>query len=307
MKTKRTRVIKNTEEIKKAIFHYYDEKYFNLFLNESKWLRISLEQREYLLRRFWNEGKVLAFNIISPEKTFIGGQAPKEVESGLLGFSKFTESTYNMFNFPTTLLATNERGVPYIPAGPLTNNVDCVIGYALHTRQPIRSLIEVKIEQIVSIEMTIRTNLALQKMPFLVEVTPESKLSAQEMINAILNDEVSVFADVNRAGSLGAANTGTSYIIDKLYDYKCSIENEICTILGLDNISVEKKERLITDEANANNDIINASADIFFDNFNEFCENIKRVLNYDISVERRRKDEVNSVHEEQSEGQPDEN
>ena len=40
-------------------------------------------------------------------------------------------------------------------------------------------------------------------------------------------------------------------------DYKKEIWNEALTYLGINNIMIDKKERLITDEANSNNELIN--------------------------------------------------
>ena len=46
-------------------------------------------------------------------------------------------------------------------------------------------------------------------------------------------------------------------MIDKISDYKKEILNEALTFLGINNVSIEKKERLVTDEANSNNEVIN--------------------------------------------------
>ena len=50
-------------------------------------------------------------------------------------------------------------------------------------------------------------------------------------------------------------------------------------------MAVEKKERLITDEANSNNQLINDSSDCFLDSLKNFCDEINTVLDYNISVE----------------------
>ena len=54
--------------------------------------------------------------------------------------------------------------------------------------------------------------------------------------------------------------------------------------MGIDNVGIDKRERLITDEANANNDVINDNSNCFLTELQTFCKNIKDVLNYDISV-----------------------
>ena len=57
------------------------------------------------------------------------------------------------------------------------------------------------------------------------------------------------------------------------------------TFLGINNVSIEKKERLITDEANSNNQLINDCSECFLDTLREFCENVSNILGFPLSVE----------------------
>ena len=74
--------------------------------------------------------------------------------------------------------------------------------------------------------------------------------------------------------------------IDKLYTQKTNLENELNTFLGIDNIgNVEKKERLIKDEANSNNDIINDYSDSIGSNLEEGFKSVEKVLGYKVTIE----------------------
>lgn len=57
--------------------------------------------------------------------------------------------------------------------------------------------------------------------------------------------------------SIKAINTEAPIVFDKLQNYKKEIWNEALTFLGINNVMIEKSERLITDEANSNNELIN--------------------------------------------------
>ena len=46
--------------------------------------------------------------------------------------------------------------------------------------------------------------------------------------------------------------TGAPYVCDKLYQLKTQIWNEALTYLGISNINIQKKERLIADEVTRN-------------------------------------------------------
>lgn len=62
------------------------------------------------------------------------------------------------------------------------------------------------------------------------------------------------------------------YVIDKIQDYKRQIWNEVLTFLGINNLQDEKKERLIQDEINSNNELINLNLQSFFAPRQQACK-----------------------------------
>ena len=60
-----------------------------------------------------------------------------------------------------------------------------------------------------------------------------------------------------------ALKTDAPFIADKIIDYKKQIWNEALTFLGVNNIMIDKKERLVSDEANSNNEVINLNLRTF--------------------------------------------
>ena len=69
--------------------------------------------------------------------------------------------------------------------------------------------------------------------------------------------------------TLSKTDVKNSYVADLIQNEKRSIMNEFLTAIGVNNVATEKKERLVTDEANANNE------ELFVD-MNYVYENIKR-------------------------------
>lgn len=57
--------------------------------------------------------------------------------------------------------------------------------------------------------------------------------------------------------SIKSIRTDAPFIADKVMEYKKEIWNEALSFLGVNNIDISKKERLITDEAGANNELVN--------------------------------------------------
>ena len=81
------------------------------------------------------------------------------------------------------------------------------------------------------------------------------------------------------------------YVADKLLEDKKKIENELLTLFGLNNV-IDKKERLIVDEANANNDYINRNVDLLYKNRKIACNEINKKFGLNINVIR-----VNNIEE----------
>ena len=70
-------------------------------------------------------------------------------------------------------------------------------------------------------------------------------------------------------------------------DYKRSIESDVLTFLGQNNTPVDKKERLITDEAEANNQLIDSFTDLQLQARQKACDEINAMFGLNISVEPR--------------------
>lgn len=285
MQTRKRLVSESGIEARARLLNEYDEKYFNLWLNSYQWKGISRDQREYIMRKFWENGTVASFPIIEPDKKFMGVDA-ESFSDGLIGFATYAPQMFNMYNFPTEVILINERGVPYIPSTPQKNNIDVVLGYALHSRSPLRPIVMSMINRILDVEMTIRTNLKALKTPIVIEVTPDSEQHAEELEAHVEEDDSLFFVNVKELSALNGMNTGAPFYVDRLYSYKKSLENELLTFLGIDNIGQAKAERMITDEANSNNDLINDFSDCIKDNLKEFCKMTNETLGFNINCEQ---------------------
>lgn len=302
---------------------YYENKFFGLFLNAYKFTGISREQERYLLKKMWQNGCVSAFIIpgTKPDpslKQLLSNSGASTIaissenDNGLIVFVPFAINQYNIYDEPSVVNLINIRGANFIPTKPMKVNEDVVIGWAHSSHAPIKTLVMYYIDKIVDVENTINTNLFVHKLPRLIVVSPEDKSRVEDLMEKIEKGEKKLFLeadDVQAIKNVLESGSNTSYIIDKLYAYKQSLENELLTFLGINNISLEKKERLITDEANANNQIINDSSDCFLDCMKDFCEDIKNILGYEISVEAKSSPESNEedyqLEDEESEEKED--
>ena len=303
----RTTIIRNSDGLiisnacvtRDAIKFHYDQKFFNKFLNKFEFTGISYQQKAYILRKFWDEsaGTIGAFI----RKDWVEGMREDEriVFAPWVLFGRI-----NIYNFPNQLTFVNTKGVSYIPVTPFTIDEDAVIGYIQRNHKGVYSSIRVKIEQLVDIEMTIRTNLKTQKTPWILGVAPEDKEKMKDVMEQVEADEPLITIGLKEMNSAKALVSGAPYILDKLYTLKQSIENEILTIIGINNIGVmEKKEHLLDGEIEENNEQIENSSNEYISCLEEFCERIRTSLGFNISVKDKMavKEEIDTESKEDEE------
>ena len=268
-------------------YQYYLTKYFNLFMGAYKFTGITPQQQDYILRKLWSEGKISAF-IVEGTK-LEAGEVPtstNQYPNGMIAFVPFAPFMFDIYDWPIQVNLVRVRGATFIPDEPQVVNRDVVIGYAQKSKKPVLAIVDFYLQKIVDVEMTIRVQLKSHKVPWLVGTTPENEAKLKALFDKVENDDEVLYVSANEIKDMTTLQGGNAYIIDKLYSYKQALENELLTYLGIDNIGImEKKEHLITDEVNSNNDLINDHSDNFLSCLKHFCEEIKEYLGYPISVE----------------------
>ena len=95
--------------------------------------------------------------------------------------------------------------------------------------------------------------------------------------------------------SIQAMATGAPYVADKLYELKQNIWNEVLTFLGVPNVQVTKKERLITDEVNRGLGGVFASRYSGLLSRQQACDQINDMFGLNLSVEYRNESETDNV------------
>lgn len=114
-------------------------------------------------------------------------------------------------------------------------------------------------------ERTCDVNIKAQKTPVLVVVDEKQRLMMENLYSQFDGNQPFIFGDSGQFNTdiLKAIKTDAPFIADKVMEYKKEIWNEALTYLGVNNIMLEKKERLVTDEANSNNELINLNLQSF--------------------------------------------
>ena len=99
---------------------------------------------------------------------------------------------------------------------------------------------------------------------------------------------------------------GSEFIADKIQELKRTYINEFLTLIGVNNANLNKRERLITDEVNANNDEVFAIPTLVIeDNLKPSMEFASKLTGEEFSVELREQSQVLAASEKLLGGEAD--
>ena len=146
-------------------------------------------------------------------------------------------------------------------------------------------------KRINDIERTQEVNLFQQNIPKIISSTRDGILTAKNIINKISKFKLVVFTKekglTQQLKQEDVLDTSAPYLLDKLADYENFYRNKALSFLAINNANTDKKERLLVDEVNANNDLLNTILDMMYETRQEFCDDVKAKFGIDIKVEKR--------------------
>lgn len=105
------------------------------------------------------------------------------------------------------------------------------------------------------LDRSIDVNARAQKTPVLIQGTEQQRLTLLNAYKELDGNSPVILADKDidlRNGPISCISTEAPYVADKLYQLKTEIWNEALTYLGISNLNIQKKERLVADEVTRN-------------------------------------------------------
>ena len=156
----------------------------------------------------------------------------------------------------------------------------------LHTN----SVLDVQMfsKRLYNLDRIIDVNANAQKTPVIIICDESQRLTMENIYKQYDGNAPVIFGNRNiNAGDLKTLNTGAPYVCDKLYELKTQIWNEALTYLGISNINITKKERLVTDEVTRNQGGTIASRYSRLQARREACEKINAMFGLNIWCDYR--------------------
>lgn len=205
----------------------------------------------------------------------------KDDELGYMALKVSPSDKLNIYNLPTKVMAWS------IGYNKNFNFDDVVYIMNNELQKPTREFMELFAYRLYETERTIDINLQAQKTPILIEGDTKTILTLKNVYMQYSGNTPFIFGNkqFDISNKLNVLKTDAPYIIDKLDIHKHQIFNDALTVLGIDNANTDKKERLITNEVESNEQLITYYLNCYYKTRKKACDDINKKFGLNISIE----------------------
>lgn len=168
----------------------------------------------------------------------------------------------NLYGLPTEIICYsyryNQRRSLYMQDTGEEKDKECILVMNNYERYPTTASISLFAYRLAEAQRTADVNIKAQRTPVLITTDQKQYFTLKKMYEEYDGNTPAIFADKNLVNpdSLKAIKTDAPYIAQNIMDYKREIWNEFLTFMGISNLS-EKRERMISNEVDSNNELVN--------------------------------------------------
>lgn len=200
----------------------------------------------------------------------------KDEVMGYLSLGGALGGQLNVYNIPTSRNAIAPNGY----SNWLTDE-DSVIIFDNYLRTPFMETIQIFARRLYECQRAIDTNIKVQKTPLIILCDEQQRLTMQNFYEQYDGNEPLIMGskqllDINDVNVL---KTDAPFVADKLTSEFHNIWNDYLTICGIENSNMDKKERLVADEIEANHGSIEAYRNVRLNARRQACKLINEMFN----------------------------
>lgn len=198
---------------------------------------------------------------------------------GYLALQGTLAGPLSVYNIPQTRQAIASNG--YSKSLDGTNSV-IIYNNLFHTNSKLD--IEMFARRLYDLDRTIDVNARAQKTPVLLTCDDSQRLTIENLYNDYEGNMPSIFAtSALQANPIGVLKTDAPFVGRDIYELKTKIWNEALTMLGISNVSEQKRERMVSDEVNRSLGGVLACRNARLEARNIACREIKRMFGLNVS------------------------
>ena len=216
----------------------------------------------------------------------------KDPTMGFMVAGLAQEGSINCYGDPTSVYPVAEN---FVYSGPkLVNGENCYVIRNNDLMLPNFPIVRHYAFKLTNIDRAIDTNIEAQKTPIIIRCSDKQRLSLKNAINQRRDNEPVIWTtdQANISDMVSTLDLNAPAVFKDLQTQKHMILNEVFTDFGINNANMDKRERMVANEVEANNEQVKASEDVLLKVREEACKNINRIFNLEISVKRRNLDMI---------------
>lgn len=202
---------------------------------------------------------------------------------GYLALRTMIGGRLDVYQIPTERTAYASNGY-----NKMLDNENSVIIFNNMIHKPSSMIVETYARRLYELDRSIDVNAKAQKTPIFIQCDETQRLTMKNMYMKYEGNEPFIFGDKSlNPNALKVLKTDAPYVADKLYQLKTQIWNEALTYLGISNLNIQKKERLVADEVVRNQGGTIASRYSRLESRRRACEQINKMFGLDIDCDYR--------------------
>ena len=168
----------------------------------------------------------------------------KDEVLGYLCLNNAVQGRFNVYRIPIMRRAYAANGYQ-----KRLDDTNSIIIYNDYLRGNTMNSIRIFAEQLADLDQTIKINAKAQKTPVLITCDENERLSLKNAYMQYDGNQPVIYGGKElRNNQFAVMKTDAPYVAKDLYELKIKYFNEALTYLGISNINVQKKERLVSDE-----------------------------------------------------------
>lgn len=224
---------------------------------------------EYLEKRFLYEGYCFFF---------------KDPELGYLTLGG-TYRDLDVYGWPSKFEARGQNGSYF---NPYLDNSNCIMMWDNIERYPVVFNLAQIANRLADMVIAMSTNVRRQKTPYIVAADQDSLLTVQNILRDINGnlDEVITRKGFNKE-DIQVWNLTAPLILKDIREEFTACFNEGLTYIGIPNVQMQKRERMISDEVNRSLGGVEANSYRRYQARLYAVEKINRMFDLDIKVKNR--------------------
>ena len=269
---------------------------YNLAISEFEWIGLpeEIDERYLEMCLFW-DGKACFFKDDVVEQ-YIASQF---VQKGV----------FDIYRNPIEWEAYSANGARWN-----LDNKNSVLVWNNYLKQGLARTAMMFAKRLYELDRVMEVNVKAQKTPVLILASEKERLTMKNLYMQYEGNEPFIFGtDRLNKENFTVLKTDAPYIADNIYDLKAQTWNEVLVWLGISNVNIVKRERLIKDEVTRNLGGVVASRNSRLEARSKACRQINEMFGLSVEVgfrpdvdvnmlEPDTKEDIDSMQEEGSEG-----